>query len=109
MTTGVMPGLGTAASACGEPSGSCRNELGLENGCGRATETASFLAHSTLSAFAVPDERRWRSIPARHPVLQPGDQLLHGFRMLSAQRSAVDDALHRFGHIQPRSAEWRVQ
>src|SRR5436309_6037110 len=74
-----------------------------------ATETTLFCADSTLPALAVPDERRWRSIPARHRVLQPGDQLLRCCRMLSAQGSVADDALHRFGHIQPRAADWGVQ
>ncbi len=29
--------------------------------------------------------------------------------MLTGERPAHDDALHRFGHIQPRAGEWRVE
>ena len=90
-------------------SGSCRNKLGMSKRCGGATETALFGPESTLPPFAIPDEGCWCCVPTSDRLLQPGNELRSGLRMLATEGTAADDALHRFGHVQPRSAEWGVQ
>ena len=39
-------------------------------------------AHPALAALPIPDEGRRVSVPARHRVLQPGDQFLGTVRVL---------------------------
>src|SRR5439155_1754483 len=58
--------------------------------------------------FAIPNEGGRFLIPARYGLLQPGDDLRAAVRMLPAQRAADDDALHGFGHIEPRPAQGGV-
>src|ERR1041384_6256212 len=77
--------------------------------CSGATEAALFGTDSTLPPFAVPYEWSWVGVPTRDGVLQPGNQVCNGLRMLSAQGTSANDALDGLGHVQPRSAERGVQ
>src|SRR5579875_686797 len=60
-------------------------------------------------AFASPDERRRMAIPALDSVTKPVFENLHIVDMMSLQRSANDDALHRFGHVEPGAGTRRIQ
>ncbi len=56
-----------------------------------------------------PNQGSWSCIPAGHRVLQPGDNLCGGLRMLTIQCPSTQDALDGLGHVQPRSAEGCVK
>ena len=60
--------------------------------------------HPTCCSFATPLERRGITIPAACCSLQPIDDLKWRGRMLAIQGTAFQDALDRFGHIQPGTA-----
>src|SRR6266540_3040254 len=80
--TGLCATLASPVSS--DPlSGSCRNGLVLEE-CSGAAKMTLFGTNSTFPPLAVPHERSWIGVPASHGVFQPADQLLDGFRMLSA-------------------------
>ena len=57
-------------------------------------------------ALAAPDEWGRLAIPASRGRLQPSDDLVWGLGMLAGQGPSDEDALDRFGHIQPGSPEW---
>src|SRR5258708_20501549 len=73
----------------------------------RTAELAQTGTLPTTAALAIPDKGRGLAIPARHGLFQPVDDRLRRLGMLTGERPAHDDALHRFGHMQPRAGEWR--
>jgi len=81
--------------------------LGSEGG--RASESPGTSALATFLTFAAPDEGCWGGVPAHDGVLEPGDQLVLTRRMLAGQCATADNALQRLRHIQPRTADGRVQ
>src|SRR5919112_484277 len=60
-------------------------------------------------ALAVPGERRSVGIPAGDGVVEPGDELLLGLRVVALEGAADDDALERLGEVQPGAADRRVE
>src|SRR5687767_14083680 len=74
-----------------------------------ATEAPLPGALAALEALAVPDERSGVGVPARDRVIEPGDQVVLGLRLLSVDGAADDDPLDGFGHVQPRAADRRVE
>ena len=76
---------------------------------GGAAEAAGASALAALLAFAAPFEASGRGIPASDGVFEPSDQLLLALWMLAGEGATADDALERFGHVQPGAAERRVQ
>jgi hypothetical protein len=66
----------------------------MSKGCSRATETALFGSEATLPPFAIPDERCWCYVPTSDGVVQPGNELRDGLRMLAAEGAVADDALY---------------
>ena len=58
----------------------------------------------TCCSFATPLERRGIAIPAACCSLQPINDLSWRGRMLAIQGTPFQDALDRFGHIQPGTA-----
>ena len=71
-----------------------------------ATQSVPSLAATrpTCCSFATPLERRGVTIPAACCSLQPINDLSWRGRMLAIQGTAFQDALDRFGHIQPGTA-----
>src|SRR5215217_4176144 len=57
----------------------------------------------------MPDERGWGGIPAGDGVVEPGDQVVLGLRMLAVEGAADDDPLDRLSEIQPGAAERGVE
>ena len=66
-------------------------------------------ALAALEALAVPDERSGVGIPARDRVVEPGNQVVLGRRLLSVEGAADDDPLDGLGHVQPGAADRRVE
>src|SRR3954462_15314935 len=62
-----------------------------------------------LPALAVPDEGRGLPVPAPRRLLEPGADLGRAPRLLPVERPALEDALDRFGHVQPAAAQRRVE
>src|SRR5205085_1070296 len=60
-------------------------------------------------SLASPQKRSRMTIPALDGVPKPVFENLHIIDMLSLQRSADDDALHRFGHVEPGASTRGVQ
>jgi hypothetical protein len=73
---------------------------------GMASLTTSLAASS---AFAAPFEGSWVEVPTMCNTFQKGDDLLGSFWRLSCQAAAYQNALHRFGHIQPGATNRCVQ
>jgi len=71
-----------------------------------ATQSVPSLAATrpTSCSFATPHERRGVTIPAASCSLQPINDLSWRGRMLTMQGTPFQDALDRFGHIQPGTA-----
>src|SRR5438105_79501 len=59
--------------------------------------------------LASPDERRRVPIPPLDRIPKPIFEDLHIIHMMPFHRSADENPLHRFGHVQPRASTWRVQ
>src|SRR4051794_34180720 len=55
-------------------------------------------------ALAVPDEGRGLPVPVAGRLLEPGADLGRAPRLLPLERPALEDALDRFGHVQPAAA-----
>ena len=70
--------------------------------------TSGIGAVSACMSLASPDERRWVSIPAFDGVAEPIFEYLHIIDMMPLHRSADENALYRFGHIQPGARTGRV-
>lgn len=66
------------------------------------------LAGASGGSFATPLEWRWMTIPCSRDRLQPSDDFVGGRRLAAFQGSPLQDALDRQGHVQPRTAQWRV-
>ena len=56
-----------------------------------------------LPALAIPDEGRGLLVPGVRRLLEPGAALGRVLRMLPVERAALEDALDRFGQVQPTS------
>jgi hypothetical protein len=71
-----------------------------------ATQSVPSLATTrpTCCSFATPLERRGGTIPAACCGLQPINDLSWRGRMLAIEGTPFQDALDRFGHIQPGTA-----
>lgn len=66
-------------------------------------------AGTTHRAPTAPLKRRGRPIPMVRHCFERIDDGLGRLRMLSAQRPPRENALHRFGHVQPGGPEWGIQ
>src|SRR3954462_4106060 len=62
-----------------------------------------------LPALAVPDERRGLPVPVAGRLLEPGADLGRAPRLLPVESAPLEDALDRFGHVQPAAAQRRVE
>src|SRR3954453_15036279 len=62
-----------------------------------------------LPALAVPDERRGLPVPVAGRLLEPGADLGRAPRLLPVESAPLEDALDRFGHVQPAAARRRVE
>jgi hypothetical protein len=51
--------------------------------------------------LVAPDEGSSMAIPGVNGVTEPVFEDLHVIDMLTSQRPSFDDALHRFGHVEP--------
>src|SRR5215213_9955290 len=60
-------------------------------------------------ALAGPDERRGIGVPAARGRLEPVDDVIRRSRGLAGERTADEDALDGFGHVEPGAAERGVQ
>jgi hypothetical protein len=77
---------------------------------GRGAPQASLSgALASLEARAVPNERSGGGVPAGDGVVEPGDQVVLGLRLLSVEGAADDDPLDGLGHVQPGAADRRVE
>lgn len=56
-------------------------------------------------AFAAPGERRRVIIPAARRGFQPGDDLVRRPGVVTLQPTSLEDALDRFGHVQPTATQ----
>src|SRR6478609_8640285 len=63
----------------------------------------------SLPALAVPGEGRGLPVPVAGRLLEPGADLGRAARLLPVERPALEDALDRFGHVQPAAAQGRVE
>src|SRR5216684_3628839 len=59
--------------------------------------------------LASPDEGSRMTIPSLDGIPKPIFEDLHIIDMVSLQRSADENALHRFGHVEPRASTRGVQ
>jgi len=66
-------------------------------------------ASPSAPASAVPHERRRRLVPRLRCLLEPSADLGRRLRMLSAQRTALEDALDGFSHVQPTATKRGVE
>src|SRR2546421_8854806 len=64
---------------------------------------------SACMPLASPDERRRVTIPPLDGVSEPIFKDLYIIDMMPLHRSADENPLHRFGHIQPGASTWSVQ
>src|SRR5215212_2823552 len=60
-------------------------------------------------ALAGPLEGGGVGVPAAGGGFEPGDDVVRAGRRLADERAAGEDALDRFGHVQPGAAERGVQ
>jgi len=60
-------------------------------------------AFTTASALAIPDKGRWVFVPAVDGLLEPLDDFLGIFGMLTGKCSSDNDTLDGLSHIQPLS------
>src|SRR5690349_1044053 len=90
---------------------SCSTRNGSFSASARAAEGVAFVAGTLAAgiAFTAPDEWGRVSIPALSSILQPSDNLGRASRVLSGQRSAFKNTLHRLGHIEPRTTQRSIQ
>src|SRR5947209_19670620 len=59
--------------------------------------------------LASPDKRRRVTIPPLDRIAKPIFEDLHIINMMPFHRSANENPLHRFSHVQPGASTWRVQ
>jgi len=83
--------------------------MGLSGDGSGAAQSSGAGAMATVVALAAPDERRGCGVPTGDRVFQPGRQFVLVRRMLTSERTAADDALHRLGHVEPRVTDGCVQ
>lgn len=67
------------------------------------------LTLSTGATLPAPHKGRWLSVPMRGYGLEPGHDLRGIGRMLSVEDTPFENTLDAFRHIQPRTAQRRVQ
>ncbi len=89
------------ADAAGWGGGSA---LPSRRGCGGAGGRGP-----AVRALAAPDEGRRVAVPAARRRLQVGDDVVQGRWVGPFQRPPLQDALDRFGHVQPAAAEWSIE
>src|SRR5438876_7536284 len=97
------------ANGCPFSSGSRRIWLSIGLGRWGAAEVTLAGPPAAFVALAVPDERGWRGVPAHDGVVEPGDQVVLGLRLMPVERPTDEDPLDGLGHIQPGAAERGVQ
>src|SRR5215213_6675138 len=91
------------------PSGSRRNRLKYDRLGGEVGPAPSAGPLSALVALAVPGERCRVGIPAGDGVVEPGDELILGLRVVALEGAADDDPLDGLGQVQPGAADRGVQ
>ena len=77
----------------------------------RTTQSVASLATTrpTGGAFAAPHERSRGTVPGLCGGLQPSDDFRWHSRVLTVQGTPLQDTLDRLSHIQPGSAQGRVE
>jgi hypothetical protein len=79
-------------------------------GCGAANRVAiASVPAAALPALAVPDKRRGLPVPVPGRLLEPGANLRRTLRLLPIQRPPLEQALDRFGHVQPTATQRGVE
>src|SRR5258708_6734815 len=77
--------------------------------CSRPPEPSQTCPLTSSSSFAIPDKRCGILVPTCHGLFQPVHDLQGALRILSAERTTDDDALHRLGHVEPGAPNGRVE
>jgi hypothetical protein len=71
--------------------------------------TVAGVSAPSLTAFAVPDKRRGLPVPVPGRLLEPSTDLSRALRLLPVERSPLEKALDRLGHVQPTAAQRGVE